>query len=450
MRLESGSKLAALQTLRVFAALLCITGAWPAFCQTSPIYAWTNFVGQPGFGDSTDGPDTLANTGSADGSGSTARFYHPRGVAVDDLGNLFVADTGNHTIRKVTPDGVVTTLAGGPGARGTNNDIGRTVLVLGPTGEPEDVPGASGTNDGKGRAARFCQPTSVAVDRAGNVFVADMMNNTIRKVTVAGVVTTLAGYPSVWPPRGGFAIGSAPWIHQLPGVAEYRTGYEFLAHAADDGTGSTARFYRPSSVAVDRDGNVIVADAANNRIRKVTPAGVVTTLAGGPRSLGDADGTGSAARFNCPMGVAVDNAGNVFVADNFNHTIRKVGPVGVVTTLAGNASITGHIGPVVGPVGGYADGTGKGARFHFPEGVAVDSAGNVFVADSGNSTIRKVTPAGVVTTIGGAPGVAGWADGIITSAQFCGPCGIAVDKAGRVYVTDSGNNRISKGTPIHP
>jgi sugar lactone lactonase YvrE len=149
------------------------------------------------------------------------------------------------------------------------------------------------------------------------------------------------------------------------------------------------------------------------------------------------------------MGLAVDRTGNVFVADIFNHTIRKVSATGVVTTVAGNASITGPLGPVVGPVGGYADGKGKAARFNGPVGVAVDRAGNVFVADSGNSTIRKVTPAGVVTTIGGAAGITGWADGVGGSAHFCGPCGIAVDRAGNLYVADTGNNRITKGTPVH-
>jgi sugar lactone lactonase YvrE len=380
--LESGSKLAALLTLHVIVALLWAAGARPAFSQTNILYAWTNFVGQPSFEESTDGPDSLANTGSADGSGSAARFYHPNGVAVDDAGNLFVADTGNHTIRKLTPDGLVTTLAGGPGAKGTNGDTGGAAPVFGPDGEPLDGPGASGTNDGVGRAARFFRPESVTVDRAGNVFVADTMNNTIRKVTSAGVVTTLAGNGNVWPPRSVDGPGRIPWSHKLPGAAEYRTGREFLAHAADDGIGSAARFFSPAGVAVDRADNVFVADGANNRIRKVTAMGVVTMLAGGPRSLGSADGTGSAARFN------------------------------------------------------------------FPHGVAVDRAGNLFVADCGNATVRKVTPAGVVTTIGGAPGVTGWADGIGTSAQFCSPCGIAVDRAGRLYVVDAGNNRIAKGTPV--
>lgn len=164
-----------------------------------------------------------------------------------------------------------------------------------------------------------------------------------------------------------------------------------------------------------------------------------TTLAGQLGGPGSADGTGSAARFERPYGVAVDGVGNVFVADYSNSTIRKVNSAGVVTTLAGSAGNPGS-----------ADGTGSAARFSQPGGVAVDGAGNVFVADSGNNTIRKVTPAGVVTTIGGMAGMNGWVDGIGSAANFAFPLGIAVDSVGNLYVADQGNNRISKGTPIYP
>src|ERR1035441_8997337 len=174
------------RTSALLLALLGAVGAESAFSQTGPIYAWTNFVGQPRFEGSHDRMDSVGDCDSADGTGSAARFFHPSGVAVDNAGNVFVADTGNHTIRKVTSAGVVTTLAGGPGAKG-NGD-----MHLGPTGELEDGTGASGMNDGTGRAARLNGPGGVTVDRSGNVFVADMWNNTIRKVTTAGVVTTLA------------------------------------------------------------------------------------------------------------------------------------------------------------------------------------------------------------------------------------------------------------------
>ena len=321
----------------------------------------------------------LAGTsGSADGTGTNARFYYPCGVAVDSAGNVYVADTDNHTIRKVTPAGVVTTLAG--------------------------LAGSYGSADGTGTDARFNHPYGVAVDSAGNVYVADTCNNTIRKVTPAGVVTTLAGLAG--------SCGSA------------------------DGTGSTARFYHPCGVAVDSAGNVYVADTCNHTIRKVTPGGVVTTLAGLAGSAGSADGTGSDARFNYPSGVAVDSAGNVYVADTCNHTIRKVTPGGVVTTLAGLA-------------GSWAAPTARAATRGSTtrRGVAVDSAGNVYVADTYNHTIRKVTPAGVVTTLAGLAGSYGSADGTGTNARFNYPYGVAVDSAGNVYVADSGNHTIRKVTP---
>jgi hypothetical protein len=179
-----------------------------------------------------------------------------------------------------------------------------------------------------------------------------------------------------------------------------------------------------------------VADESSHTIRKITPAGVVATFAGLAGNSGSADGTGSAARFYSPNSVAEDSAGNVFVADLYNHTIRKVTAAGTVTTLAGLAGSTGS-----------TDGAGSAARFCCPSGVAADSAGNVFVADLYNFTIRKVTAAGVVTTIGGAPGVAGGVDGVGSYANFSYPTDVAVDTTGNLYVADSNNNRISKGTP---
>jgi hypothetical protein len=242
----------------------------------------------------------------------------------------------------------------------------------------------------------------VAVDSAGNVYVADSWNYTIRKVTPVGVVTTLAG-----------TAGTS---------------------GSPDGTGSAARFRNPSGVAVDSAGNVYVADSSNRTIRKVTPAGVVTTLAGAAGLYGSTDGTSSAARFAEPRGVAVDSAGNVYVADTSNHTIRKVSPAGVVTTLAGSSGLYGR-----------TDGTGSAARFSYPSGVAVDSAGNVYVTDLDNHTIRKVTPAGVVTTVGGLARNSGWILGYGTAARFDFPDGVAVSSSGRVYVSNTNHHRVVYG-----
>ena len=262
--------------------------------------------------------------------------------------------------------------------------------------------GVQGTNDGTGSAARFYVPQGVATDSSGNVYVADADNYTIRKITPAGVVTTLAGLAG--------SYGSA------------------------DGTGSAARFYHPSAVATDPSGNVYVADTSNDTIRKVTPGGVVTTLAGSAGVQGTNDGTGSAAQFRVPFGVATDSAGNVYVADTDNYTIRKITPGGVVTTLAGLAGSYGT-----------NDGTGSAARFFNPEGVATDSSGNVYVADTWNHTIRKITPAGVVTTLAGLAGSFGSADGTGSAALFHYPHGVATDSSGNVYVADDGNYTIRKG-----
>ena len=372
------------------------------------------------------------SSGSADGTGSAARFAQPQGMAVDSAGNVYVADTSNSTIRKVTPGGVVTTLAGLAGnsgsADGTGSDArfaqpqgmavdsagnvyvagllcNHTIRKVTPGGVVTTLAGAAGSYgsaDGTGSDARFYVPRGVAVDSAGNVYVADMRNHTIRKVTPAGVVTTLAGLAG--------SSGSA------------------------DGTGSAARFDEPYGVAVDSAGNVYVADTWNSTIRKLTPAGVVTTLAGLAGSYGSADGTGSAARFNCTCGVALDSAGNVYVADG-NYAIRKVTPAGLVTTVAGTCSY------------GSADGTGSAAHFFLPPSAAVDSAGNVYVADMRNHTIRKVTPAGVVTTLAGLAGSSGSANGTGSAARFNQPYAVAVDIAGNVYVADTRNYTIRKVTP---
>jgi prepilin-type processing-associated H-X9-DG protein len=267
---------------------------------------------------------TLAGSGSgfADGSGTSASFNYPTGVALDGAGNVYVADSNNNRIRKVSPSGVVSTLAGS---------------------------GNYAFADGSGTSASFRNPQGVALDGAGNVFVADFSNNRIRKVSPSGVVSTLAGSASG---NWGFA----------------------------DGSGTSASFNYPTGVALDGAGNVYVADFSNNRIRKVSPSGVVSTLTGSG-NYAFADGSGTSASFNYPFGVALDGAGNVYVADQYTHRIRKISPLGVVSTLAGSGN------------GEFADGTGASASFWYPTGVALDGAGNVFVADfSNNDTCLTTRP----------------------------------------------------------
>ena len=434
---------------------------------------------------------TLAGTphmpGSADGTGAAARFHFPTGVAVDGTGNVYVADRGNDTIRKITAAGVVTTLAGTAGVAGSADGTGAAARFNFPAGVAVDgtgdvyvadqgndtirkitpqgavttlagTAGVGGRNDGTGSAAQFFVPTGVTVDSAGNVYVADQGNTTVRKITPAGAVTTLAGTPG----RRGSAdgTGAAARFHRLSSVAVDSTGTVYVADTnnasirkvtaagvvttlagpagatgSKDGTGAAARFFSPAGVAVDSARNVYVADTNNSTIRKVTPAGVVTTLAGTANASGGQDGTGAAARFVSPAGVTVDITGTVYVADAGNSTIRKITPAGVVTTLAGIAGAPGS-----------ADGTGIAARFSEPVDVAVDSAGNVYVADYGNSTIRKITAAGVVTTLAGTAGETGSANGTGAAARFNGPSAVAVDSTGNVYVADQGNAAIRKVT----
>jgi sugar lactone lactonase YvrE len=319
---------------------------------------------------------TLAGTagvdGTADGTGAAASFYEIRQIAVDASGNIYAPDfwpSNGDRVRKITRAGVVTTLAGGS---------------------------TSGSSNGTGAAASFNAPTGAVVDSSGNIFIADMSNDLIRKITPLGVVTTFAGGV-----RGNL-----------------------------DGTGSSARFYAPSALAIDAADNLYVADAYNRNIRKITTAGVVTTLAGSSTS-GYADGTGNAASFSFVTGLAVDSNGNVYAADAYNNCIRKITPAGVVSTFAGSTT------------SGAANGVGSSASFNTPWGVAIDTSGNLIVADGGNNSIRLITPAGIVTTIAGST-TAGSADGVGSNASFNSPWGVAVDTSGNVYVSDQGNFTIRK------
>jgi formylglycine-generating enzyme required for sulfatase activity len=261
--------------------------------------------------------------------------------------------------------------------------------------------GAASSVDGIGTAASFYSPSRVAVDSNGNVYLSEYSGNRIRKISPSGNVTTLAG-------SGIFGFA--------------------------DGSGIAARFYNPTGVAVDANGHVYVADWWNNRIRKIDPSGNVTTLAGSG-SQGAVDGQGSSASFYRPVGVAVDANGNVYVGDQYNNKIRKIDPSGNVTTLAGSGSQ------------GAIDGQGTAASFNNPQELAVDKSGNVFVCDAGNNKIRKISPSGYVSTLAGS-GAQGASDGQGELASFHRPSGVAVGVNGDLYVADSYNHRICKITPI--
>ena len=365
----------------------------------------------------------VAGPGYLDGTGTQASFAGPYDVAVDSVGNVYVAESafniGNCLIRKISPTGVVTTFAGTAGVIGFTN--------------------------GTGSAASFYGPSSVAIDSADNLYVADKYNNAIRKITPDGVVTTFAG-----------------------------SG----AQGSDDGAGLAASFYFPEGIAIDSANNVYVADTGNNTIRKITPNREVTTLAGTAGVVGYTDDVGGAASFNAPAGVAIDSAGNVYVADWHNDAIRIVTPVeGMVSTFvtAGEPydiaidaddnvfyvgysqlgssydtiikiTSTGVTSTFAGSSIGYADGTGQNAKFTAPKGLTTDSSGNVYVADF-NYTIRKITPQAVVTTLAGMGMDWGYADGTGTDALFNDVQGVTSDSKGNLFVADYSNDVIRKITP---
>jgi sugar lactone lactonase YvrE len=423
-------------------------------------------------------------TGSANGTGSAALFNQPQGIAVDSTGNVYVSDTNNCTIRKVTAAGVVTTLAGQPGQSGSSdgsgssasfsypaglavdsagniyvadfdNDTVRKVTPAGSVSTLAGVAGTSGSANGTGSAALFNHPLAVALDAAGNVYVADTSNQLVREIAAGGAVSTLAGTAGI----GGRADGSgaAAEFFYPAGIASTASGVLYVADTGNhliramtspgsvstlagsagspgiaNGTGNQALFDYPHGVAVNGSGSVYIADSGNNVIRMATEAGVVTTVAG-TGIAGSATGTAGAASFNAPAGVAVDASGNVYVADTGNSTIRKIAPGGAVTTFAGVAGQTGS-----------SDGTGSAALFNQPQGVAVDTAGNVYVADTNNDTIRKITSGGTVTTLAGVAGQTGTGDGAGGSARFNHPYDVAVDSSGNVYVADFNNATIRR------
>jgi hypothetical protein len=292
-----------------------------------------------------------------------------------------VADANNQTVRKIAVDGTVSTLAG------------KAVKY--------------GVTDATGADARFNGLNDIAIDSFGNQYVPDTNNHTIRKITATGVVSTFAGSGT---------IGST------------------------DGQGTTAQFNYPQGVTIDKDNNLYIADTNNHTIRKIPTtgpfAGVVSTLAGLPTVNGFVNGSGSTVRFYFPQGLVADSVGNIYVADRYNHAIRKITPDGTVSTFAGSA--TG--------IAGNADGKGTAAGFTYPWGVATDSFGNVYVTDTDNNTVRKITPAGDVSTLTGAVGILGNADGG-GAARFWSPRGIVVDQKGNVYVADTVNHAIRKITP---
>jgi sugar lactone lactonase YvrE len=278
---------------------------------------------------------------------------------------------------------------------------------------PIGLAGMAGTLDGSNGNARFNQPAAIAVDASGVIYVADTMNHTVRRIIRSG------------------ALWSVGTIAGLPGVS-----------GNSDGTNATARFYYPYGLALGGSGFIYVADTYNHTIRQVSASGtnwVVTTLAGSPGAQGSSDGARNSAGFYYPSGIAVSPSGSLYVADSYNHAIREVTSDGVVTTIAGAAGVDGII-----------DGTNGSARFYYPSGIAADLSGNLFVADTYNSLIRKISRFGadwITTTLVGLPRYSGSADGTNRYAQFNYPFGIATGPGGSVYVADTLNDTLRAVAP---
>jgi streptogramin lyase len=305
--------------------------------------------------------------GLVDGTGSEAQFRNPEGVTITPDGDIIVADRSNNSIRRVTTDGVVTTIIGD---------------------------GSAGFADGDVSVAKLSYPWKTCVDKDGNIYVVDNRNHAIRKISTTGLVSTIAG----------------------TGAAGYA-----------DGPGAEAQFNAPTDIAVDDNGILYVADNSNHKIRKITPSGEVSTLAGG--AAGFSDGPTASALFRNPSGIALDNAGNIYVADRLNHRIRKIDVTsGQVTTIAG-AGTTGS-----------RDGAAGEAQFNNPYGVVVGEDGSVIVADLNNNKIRLIENGNVSTVAGSSTG---FLDGAGVIAKFSSPTDVAVLN-GIIYVADLGNHRVRK------
>jgi len=316
--------------------------------------------------------------GFADNVGLAAQFNDLEGIVIDASGVLYIADYNNNRVRKVVAQadaGSVTTFAGTGIANGTDGDALTT--------------------------ATLSAPKALAVASDGSIYVYEDGIVNIRKIS-GGNTSTFVG----------------------SGIGGFK-----------DGNGTVAQFSGVGGMCMDAAGNIYVADTYNNRIRKITAAGEVSTFAGSGTAA-NTNGKGTAASFNQPYGIVIDKSGNLYVSEVNNHDIRKITTDGTVSTYAGNGKA------------GLANGTGTAAQLNFPKGLAIDGDGTLYVADAGNNSIRRITTGGVTTTLAGI-GVAGAVDGDSDSAQFKSPNGVAVDAAGNVYVTDNGNNKIRKITVVY-
>ena len=426
------------------------------------------------------------------GPATSAGLYLPAGLAVDATGTLYIAVDRQHRIRAVSPAGIITTVAGN-GIGGFSGDNGpATAASLNQPGDVSfDAAGnlyicdsgnqrvrkvSGGTivtvvgsgswsapwgDGGPATAASLIFPREIAFDAAGNLYIAEQYGNRIRKVT-GGTITTIAGGVAGFSGDGGPAAAAS--LRGPSGVAVDAAGNVYIAdtgnyrvrkitsgtittiagngsfrYGGDGGPGTSAFLYQPNGLAMDSSGSIYIADTSNNRVRKLAATGVITTIAGnGMASFGGDGGPATNAALNSPYGVAVDAAGNVYIADVLNYRIRRVTPGGLISTIAGNGSLgfSGDSGPAT------------NASLASAMGVGADAAGNVYIADTGNYRVRKVTPAGIISTVAG-NGLAGYSGdgGPALSASLNGPWGVNVDAAGNIYIAEIQNYRVRLVTP---
>ncbi|MES2702406.1 MAG: T9SS type A sorting domain-containing protein [Bacteroidota bacterium] len=330
------------------------------------------------------GKDRIPAYGGDGGPAVDARLWGPSGIARDGAGNLYIADQYNHVIRKINTSGVISTVAG------------------------NDTAGFSG-DGGQATSARLNNPRGVTVDGDGNLYIADMYNNRIRKVDGGGIITTVAG----------------------TGVAGYN-GDNILA--------TVATLHHPRSMKLDKFGNIFIADMNNHRVRKITAGtGVITTIAGMGVAYfnGDFWPAATQASLNSPSDVLIDDTGNVYIADAHNNRVRKVDTFRRISTIAGN------------PYAGYCCDGGPAtlAKLNWPSALSMDKYMNLYIADEYNSRIRRITPQGTISTVVGNGAVGYVGDSLrATVAEVNHPSGVVVDSTGTVYFTEWSNNRVRKVT----
>ncbi|MCX6618890.1 MAG: hypothetical protein NTZ98_22680, partial [Acidobacteria bacterium] len=353
------------------------------------------------------------------GPAVSASLNYPQGVAIDFAGNLYIADTNNQRVRKVTPDGFISTYAG-TGQRGFSGDAGPATR------------------------AQLSSPARLAVDSSGALYIADMENMRVRKVTPDGTISTFAGNGQASTSGdGGPAVNAS--IYRPAGIGLDAAGNAYISEntggrirkVTPQGVITTlASLPYPGGVDVDASGNVYVALDTRNQVSRIDPGGAVTVAAGGGTVFGD-DGPATMATLGKPNDVAIDLAGNFYITDPDNHRLRRVSALGIISTFAGSgeSTLSGNGGPAL------------AATFNHPSAMARDAAGNIYVADYNNDRVRKIDTLGMVTTYAGGGMVVG-DGGPATKANVGRPAGLALDAAGNLYVSDQGNCRVRKVTPL--